>query len=202
VNGEVARHRPSVWRPRARGYAAAMAETALVVVDMLNTYEHEDAETLTRSVREVLPNISDLIERATENEDVEVVYVNDLYGEWNAGRSELLERVMQGRYRELVEPVAPAEDAIFIVKARHSIFYETPLEYMLRQQGVERLVLAGQVTEQCILYSALDAYIRHMDVVVPRDAVAHIHADLAEAALRMMEVNMRAEVVPAEDCLR
>jgi nicotinamidase-related amidase len=179
-----------------------MAETALVVVDMLNTYEHEDAETLTRSVREVLPNISDLIERATENEDVEVVYVNDLYGEWNAGRSELLERVMQGRYRELVEPVAPAEDAIFIVKARHSIFYETPLEYMLRQQGVERLVLAGQVTEQCILYSALDAYIRHMDVVVPRDAVAHIHADLAEAALRMMEVNMRAEVVPAEDCLR
>jgi hypothetical protein len=37
---------------------------------------------------------------------------------------------------------------------------------------------------------------------VPHDAVAHIHADLAEAALRMMEVNMRAEVVPAADCLR
>jgi nicotinamidase-related amidase len=73
---------------------------------------------------------------------------------------------------------------------------------MLRQQGIEKLVLAGQVTEQCILYSALDAYIRHMDVVVPRDAVAHIHPDLAEAALRMMEVNMRAELVPAADCLR
>ena len=191
-----------MWRPGAAGYAAAMPDTALVVVDMLNTYEHEDAETLTRSVREVLPNISDLIERATDDDGVEVVYVNDLYGEWNAGRSELLERVMRGTYRELVEPIAPAEDAIFIVKARHSIFYETPLEYMLRQQGVERLVLAGQVTEQCILYSALDAYIRHMDVVVARDAVAHIHEDLADAALRMMQVNMRAEVTPAADCLR
>jgi nicotinamidase-related amidase len=179
-----------------------MPDTALVVVDMLNTYEHEDAETLTHSVREVLPNIADLIERATDHDDVEVVYVNDLYGQWNAGRAELLERVMQGTYRELVEPVAPAEDAIFVVKARHSIFYETPLEYMLRQQGIEKLVLAGQVTEQCILYSALDAYIRHMEVVVPRDAVAHIHPDLAEAALRMMEVNMRAEVAPAADCLR
>jgi nicotinamidase-related amidase len=179
-----------------------MPDMALVVVDMLNTYEHEDAETLTRSVREVLPNISDLIERASDDDGVEVVYVNDLYGEWNAGRSELLERVMRGTYRELVEPIAPAEDAIFIVKARHSIFYETPLEYMLRQQGIERLVLAGQVTEQCILYSALDAYIRHMEVVVPRDAVAHIHEDLAEAALRMMEVNMRADVVAAADCLR
>jgi nicotinamidase-related amidase len=179
-----------------------MPDTALVVVDMLNTYEHEDAEALTRSVREVLPNIADLVERATERDDVEVVYVNDLYGEWNAGRSELLERVMGGRYRDLVEPVAPAEDAIFIVKARHSIFYETPLEYMLRQQGVEKLVLVGQVTEQCILYSALDAYIRHMEVVVPRDAVAHIHEDLADAALRMMEVNMRARIVAADECLR
>jgi nicotinamidase-related amidase len=179
-----------------------MADTALVVVDMLNTYEHEDAERLTRSVREVLPNIVDLVERATDDDDVEVVYVNDLYGHWNAGRAELLERVMQSDYRELVEPVSPAEDALFVVKARHSIFYETPLEYMLRQQGIEKLVLVGQVTEQCILYSALDAYIRHMEVVVPRDAVAHIHEDLADAALRMMEVNMRAEVVPAADCLR
>jgi hypothetical protein len=32
-------------------------------------------------------------------------------------------------------------------------------------------------------------------VVVPRDAVAHIHGDLAQAALRMMEINMRAEVL-------
>jgi nicotinamidase-related amidase len=179
-----------------------MPETALVVVDMLNTYEHEDAETLTRSVREVLPNIEQLIDRAREADDVEVVYVNDLYGHWNAGRAELLERVMGGEHRDLVEPIAPAEDALFIVKARHSIFYETPLEYMLRQQGVEKLVLVGQVTEQCILYSALDAYIRHMEVVVPRDAVAHIHSELAEAALKMMEVNMRAEVVPAAECLR
>jgi nicotinamidase-related amidase len=191
-----------VWRPGARGYAGAMPDTALVVVDMLSTYDHDDAETLTRSVREVLPNIEQLIERASDDDDVEVVYVNDLYGHWNAGRAELLERVMGGEHRDLVEPIAPAEDALFIVKARHSIFYETPLEYMLRQQGVEKLILVGQVTEQCILYSALDAYIRHIEVVVPRDAVAHIHSDLADAALKMMEVNMRAEVVPSADCLR
>jgi nicotinamidase-related amidase len=61
-------------------------------------------------------------------------------------------------------------------------------------------VLVGQVTEQCILYTALDAYVRHYRVAVPRDAVAHIHADLAEAALRMMELNMAAEIVPAEEC--
>ena len=52
-------------------------------------------------------------------------------------------------------------------------------------------MLAGQVTEQCVLYSALDAYVREFEVAVPRDAVAHIHEDLAEAALTMMERNMQ-----------
>jgi nicotinamidase-related amidase len=87
-----------------------------------------------------------------------------------------------------------------VVKARHSVFYETPLEYLLRQQEIERIVLTGQVTEQCILYSALDAYIRHLDVAVATDAVAHIHEDLARAALRMMEINMRAELCLSADC--
>jgi nicotinamidase-related amidase len=174
-----------------------MPDTALVVVDMLSTYDHDDAEPLTRSVREVLPNIAELVERAADDHDLELVYVNDLYGHWNAGRAELVERVMAAPSRDLVEPILPPEDAALIVKARHSIFYETPLEYMLRQQGIGKLILVGQVTEQCILYSALDAYIRHLEVVVPRDAVAHIHEDLAEAALRMMEINMRAQIVEA-----
>ena len=60
-------------------------------------------------------------------------------------------------------------------------------------------MLVGQVTEQCILYSALDGYIRHFDVAVPADATAHIHRDLADAALRMMELNMRADVTTAAD---
>jgi nicotinamidase-related amidase len=62
---------------------------------------------------------------------------------------------------------------------------------------VQRVVLCGQVTEQCVLYSALDAHIRHLEVVVALDAVAHIDAGLAEAALRMMERNMSAELRPS-----
>jgi nicotinamidase-related amidase len=73
---------------------------------------------------------------------------------------------------------------------------------MLRHEGVSKVILVGQVTEQCILYSALDAFIRHIDVAVPRDAVAHIQEDLAEAALRMMQTNMRADIVSASECLR
>ena len=51
-------------------------------------------------------------------------------------------------------------------------FYSTTLDYLLHSRGVETVVLAGQVTEQCILYTALDAYVRHYDVRLPRDAIA------------------------------
>ena len=90
-----------------------------------------------------------------------------------------------------------------MTKVRHSAFYATSLAYLLNQLKPERLVLTGQVTEQCVLYTALDAYVRHFPVVVPRDSVAHIDPDLGDAALQMMEQNMSAEILDgADQCLR
>jgi nicotinamidase-related amidase len=174
--------------------------TALLVVDMLNDYGHEDADSLRESARDVVPVIARLV-KAADEQGLDVVYVNDNHGDWTAGRAELIELAQGGPERELIDPIEPPGKAPLIIKARHSIFYSTALEYMLRQLGHDRLILTGQVTEQCILYSALDAYVRHFDVVVPRDAVAHIHADLADAALTMMERNMRAQVEAADDLI-
>jgi nicotinamidase-related amidase len=175
-----------------------MPRRALVVIDMINTYDHEDAEQLRESVEEVVPVLRELVERARDA-GAPVIYVNDNFGQWRSDQDALVEGALSGEHASLVEPIVPDDDAMFVVKARHSIFYETPLEYLLRQEQIDEVVLTGQATEQCILYSALDAHIRHIPVIVPREAVAHIHADLAEAALRMMEVNMEAEVVGADE---
>ena len=168
-------------------------KTALVVVDMLNSYEHDDAEQLTDSVETIVDPLSDLIARA-EDDGTEIIYVNDNYDDWNSSQEELARRAMDGARPDLVEPLLPPDGADFVLKARHTIFYMTPLEYLLGQRDIDRLILTGQVTEQCILYSALDAYVRHFEVVVPRDGVAHIHENLATAALEMMERNMGAEI--------
>jgi nicotinamidase-related amidase len=167
---------------------------ALIVVDMLNPYEHDDADRLAKSVEQVLEPIGELIKRA-EDEKAEIVYVNDNYGDWKSSHEQLVDHALRGERPDLVEPVLPPDSADFVVKARHSIFYGTPLEYLLRvDRGIERIVLCGQVTEQCILYSALDGYVRQFEVSVAGDGVAHIHQHLAEAALEMMERNMRADV--------
>ena len=139
------------------------------------------------------------MERARDQEAT-IVYVNDNHGDWTAGHGELVERARQKAGPELVDEIAPPDDVPFLLKARHSIFYETPIEYLLNQEDIGRIVLSGQVTEQCILYSALDAYIRHFNVAVVPQAVAHISDRLAEAALAMMERNMGAELVDHDRC--
>jgi nicotinamidase-related amidase len=170
--------------------------TALVVTDMLNPYDHEDADVLADNVAGMVDAVALLVEEARES-DVELVYVNDNYGDFAATRDDLVRRALDGRRPELIEPIVPPHGASFLQKARHSAFYSTALDHLLRQHSIDTVVLAGQVTEQCILYTALDAYIRHFDIRVPRDAVAHIDPELGDAALRMMERNMRVDILDA-----
>ena len=70
----------------------------------------------------------------------------------------------------------------FLPKGRHSAFYQTALDHLLRIEGVERVILSGQVTEQCILYTALDAYLRGYDVVVPPESAQVVAIAASPAA--------------------
>jgi nicotinamidase-related amidase len=176
-------------------------DTALIVIDMLNPYDHEDADRLADNVEVKLEHIVALRDAAAERDDVLLVYVNDNQDAWDAVPDTLVQKALDGERRDLIEPIVPEPPVPFLSKGRHSIFYETALSHLLQIKDVRQVVLAGQVTEQCVLYSALDAYLRGYQVVVPHDAVAHIEDDLAKAALKMMETNMHAEVVEASAAL-
>jgi nicotinamidase-related amidase len=178
-----------------------MSTTAVIVIDMLNPYEHQDAELLAHNVANIVGPLKELIARARTREDVQLIYINDNYGDFAATRNDVVARACNGRRPDLVEPIVPPQDCAFLMKVRHSAFYATPLDYLLRQSQTEKVVLTGQVTEQCILYSALDAYVRHFAICVPYDAVAPIDAELGKAALGMMQRNMHAEIVTAARCL-
>jgi len=179
-----------------------MSDVAVLVIDMLNTYRHEDAELLVPNVEDVVDPLAGLISRAGERDDVDLIYVNDNYGDFTAGFDDIVDAALLGERPDLVTPIAPDEGCLRLLKVRHSAFYASSLDYLLRRLEARQLILIGQVTEQCILYTALDAYVRHFSVVVPPDAVAHIDPELSDAALTMMHKNMHAEIVPSEKCLR
>ncbi|QBC84665.1 cysteine hydrolase family protein [Mycobacterium avium] len=179
-----------------------MSDTAVLVVDMMNLYQHPDAENLIPNVEKIIEPLTGLVRRARESAGVDLVYVNDNYGDFTAQFSDLVRSALDGARPDLVKPIAPVSgEAASLTKVRHSAFYSTALAYLLSRLGTKRLIITGQVTEQCILYTALDAYVRHFPVVIPTDAVAHIDPELGAAACKMMEQNMSAELTTAADCL-
>ncbi len=177
-----------------------MSDVAVLVIDMMNTYRHEDAELLVPMSRH-RRSAGKLISTARDRDDVDVVYVNDNYGDFTADFDDLVTAALDGERLDLVSPLAPTRKSLRVVKVCHSAFYASSLDYLLGRLETRRLIVTGQVTEQCILYTALDAYVRHFSFVVHRIASQH-RSRARRCALTMMGKNMHAEIVPAEKCLR
>jgi nicotinamidase-related amidase len=125
----------------------------------------------------------------------------DHYGDFAATRDAIVRQALEGARPELVKPIVPAAQWPFYRRLRQTAFYATSLDSLLNRAETNRIILTGQVTEQCILYTALDAYVRHFDLVIARDAVAYIDDRLGSAALRIIERNTGGTLLSAAQCL-
>jgi isochorismate hydrolase len=92
--------------------------------------------------------------------------------------------------------VLPGKDDYFILKPKHSAFYQTPLELLLKHFGTERLILAGISSNSCILCTANDAYMRDLRLAIPEDCIAACSEDEHCFALNHMRCMLKAEVAP------
>jgi nicotinamidase-related amidase len=88
----------------------------------------------------------------------------------------------------LVSELQLPANADNLVKTRDSAFFGTPLADNLRQQDVSTLVLAGVTTHSCIAQTATDAYAHNFRIIIPTEAVASNQPALAEATLRLLEL--------------
>jgi nicotinamidase-related amidase len=166
----------------------------LLIIDMLSDYAFPDAERLLETAEPSARQVRQARDAADES-GVMVACANDVHDMWGGSRDELCARVLGGARPDLVRPLLPRPGDVFLHKGQHSAFFGTPLAHLLHEEGIEAVVLAGQVTEQCVLYTALDAHVRHYSIAVLRDAVIPIDEQLGEAALQMMERNMGARIL-------
>ena len=178
-----------------------MPKVATLVIDMLNPSDFDGGDALADQARSRVEPLRSLLEASIADDGAELVYVNDNFDDFTATSKDIGRIAMEGRHPDVIEPILPPKGSLFVQKVRHSGFYESGLNHLLHVREIEKVVLAGQVTEQCILYTALDAHIRGFDIAVVRDAVVPLDEELGEAALRMMEQNMQAELVSAADAL-
>jgi nicotinamidase-related amidase len=168
---------------------------ALLLVDVLNDFEHEDGEKLLESFRSRHDGFVAALERARAD-GLTVVYANDTYGDWRGNGPALVQRALEGRGGELVEAIAPGEDDCFVVKPRYSAFDHTPLELILREREVERLLLGGMSTEGCVAQTAIDGRELGFKVTVLANACATIDEGIEQVALEYLEQVVGAFVEP------
>ena len=164
------------------------ARTALVLVDTINPFDFPGGAAFARRSMPVARAIAALRDRASRAR-VPVVYVNDNLGRWRSDLQGLIDRCrkpdMPGA--PIVDMLAPRPADYVILKATLSGFYQTPLETMLRLGGVRRLVLTGFAADNCVLFTAADAYMREYRLDVPRDCIGAKSSAALRRALTTME---------------
>lgn len=159
---------------------------ALLLVDVINDFRHEDGDALLRSFRERHARLAREIEEARGS--IPVIYANDDWGRWDGNAPGLVESAVgEGPGGELVSAIRPREGDRVILKPRYSAFDSTPLEILLRELEVERILLAGMATERCVTQTAIGARELGYKVTVLAAACACVderHEAVALAYLR------------------
>jgi nicotinamidase-related amidase len=130
---------------------------------------------------------------------VPVIYVNDNFGRWRADfRAQVAFCLKEtSRGREMVRQLEPDEHDYFVLKPKHSGFFATTLDTLLRYLGVERLILTGIAGNFCVLFTANDAYMRDYQLVVPADCIASNTKKENNEALEMIRKYLKADIRPS-----
>jgi nicotinamidase-related amidase len=105
-----------------------------------------------------------------------------------------VDEAREGLGPDVVEAVAPRDGDRFVVKPRYSAFDHTPLELILRELGIDRILVAGAATEGCVVQTAIDGRELGFKITVLADACASPDERLEQVALTYLEEVVGAQV--------
>jgi nicotinamidase-related amidase len=160
--------------------------TALLLVDVLSDFEHENGERLAAAFRDATGALERLIGDARA-QALPIIYANDVMGRWSEGRDQVVDRALSGPAGAQMRAVAPRAEDVFVVKPRYSAFDHTPLRLILAADEIERIVLAGTATEMCVTQTAIDGREVGLKVTVVPQACASADERMAKVALEYLE---------------
>lgn len=170
-------------------------ETALLLIDVINDLDFSNGKQLLEYAIPMADRIWHLQQRARRSR-IPVIYVNDNFGRWRSDFKAQIEHCEQPGClgKELVRKLHPDTDDYFVLKPKHSGFYSTTLDLLLRYLGCRNLILTGIATNICVLFTANDAYMRDYKLVVPRDCSAANSLSDHDYAIHQMESILKADV--------
>lgn len=172
-------------------------KAAIIVIDVINDFV--SGVLGSERAEKIVPNIQRLISQA-RGAGAPVVYVTDAHLPEGDREFDIWPRhaVDGSEGAKVVEALRPEEGDYHIKKRRYSAFYATPLDALLREFGVDTVVLMGLVTNICVQHTAADSFFRGYRVIVPQDCVEALSDEAQRASLSYMGEMYGAEVTSSE----
>jgi nicotinamidase-related amidase len=173
---------------------------ALLLIDVINDFEFEGGEKLFEQAVPVGRNIARL-KALAKKQKIPTIYVNDNFGRWQSDFRRIVSHCRRDdiRGKPFVELLLPDEDDYFVLKPKHSGFYSTTLDLLLNHLTARNLILTGIAGNNCVLFTANDAYMRDFNLFVPSDCVVSIEEQDNENALRQMKEVLKADIRPSSE---
>jgi nicotinamidase-related amidase len=177
------------------GNAPDKSEIVLLLIDVINDLEFPGGDELLQSALPAAESIARLKERARQAH-VPVIYANDNFGRWRSDFNRIVEHCLRNdvRGRPIAELLTPDDDDYFVLKPKHSGFFSTTLDLVLEYLGARTLVLTGIAGNNCVLFTANDAYMRDYKLIIPADCTASINQQDNDSALRQMQKVLKADI--------
>jgi nicotinamidase-related amidase len=181
------------------GSAPDKSGAALLLIDVINDFDFPEGEQLLQLAIPVGKNIAGLTHRARAA-GIPVIYVNDNFGRWQSDFKKIVDHALtEGRGKQFVEMLLPEDLDYFVLKPKHSGFYSTSLALLLTHLGTKNLILTGIAGNNCVLFTANDAYMRDFKIFVPSDCIVSNTEEENRHALEQMENVLKADTTIATE---
>jgi len=148
-----------------------VAKDAVIVVDMVKDNVNTGLHTgISGEAGKIIPNLQRLL-AAARQKNLLVVYANDSFYPTDViFRGKMKPHALRGTAGvQVIDELEPQSGDIILEKRRMSAFFKTDLDITLRDNGVERVAVAGIATPYCVLLTALDALGNGFKTVILED---------------------------------
>src|SRR5207247_411828 len=182
-------------------------KTAMIVVDMQNDFVASGAAMETPAARAVVPKLADAL-KICRDARIKVIYTAHVHRRdgCDMGLFDDMHPTIANRAAlvdgtpgvDIYPELAPAPGEHIIKKHRYSGFFDTDLDMILREWGVDTVIIAGTTTENCCHATARDAMFRNYRVVFLADVTATAdYPDRGYGALSAAEIHPATLVILA-----
>jgi nicotinamidase-related amidase len=179
--------------------ALPVAGTALLLIDVVNDMAFNGSQQLIRQAEPMASRLAALKRRASAA-GVPAIYVNDNFGQW---RSDFRKTVAHCTARSspgrvVSKRLRPTVRDYFVLKPKHSGFYDTTLDTLLEDLKIARVIVTGIAGNICVLFTANDAYMRGLRILAPSDCIVSNTPEDNAHALRQIESVLKGRTTPSE----